>query len=101
MQDETLKELQTERDQLALRKTYWHKQVGNRYVPVMLIVGLGITVIHLFAGIAFLVGVIIFTRAIDEHIKSMQEDYIDILNEIRDIGNGVLSQELSDADTKP
>ncbi|MEA3372841.1 MAG: hypothetical protein U9Q62_04035 [Campylobacterota bacterium] len=80
-------ELKEERDQLELRKIYWRKKVGNIYVPIMIVAGLVITVIHLFAGIAFLVGVIIFTRAIDEHIKSMQEDYIDILNEIREIEN--------------
>ena len=85
MSETTLKELLEERDQLALRKTYWRKKVGNIYVPIMIAAGLAITVIHLFVGIAFLVGVIIFTRAIDQHIKLMQEDYVDILNEIREI----------------
>ncbi len=85
MNEEKLKELQLEREELLLRKTYWRKKVGNVYVPIMIMVGIGITIIHLFVGIASLVGVLIFSRAIGEHMKAMQDDYIDILKEIREL----------------
>lgn len=85
MHKQTLTELEEERDRLALKKSYWHKKVGNRYVPMMIVLGLAITVINLLVGIALLLGIIVFTRAIDEHIKQMQDDYIEILNEIREV----------------
>ncbi len=85
MHMQTLSELEEERDRLALKKSYWRKKVGSRYVPMMIVLGLAVTVINLLVGIALLLGIIIFTRVIDEHIKQMQDDYIEILGEIREI----------------
>ncbi len=85
MQKQTLSELEEERDQLALKKAYWRKKVGNRYVPMMIAVGLAMTIINLLVGIALLLGIIVFTRAIDEHIKQMQDEYIEIVKEIREL----------------
>ena len=93
MHKQTLIELEEERDRLALKKSYWRKKVGNRYVPMMLVLGLAVMVINLLAGIALLLGIIVFTRAIDEHIKQMQDDYIEILSEIREIEDKKQSSE--------